>query len=117
MTGKVQTLRQLSITGIEQLVADQIRRRRVALEMSQEQLAQALEPYGIKVTRSVVQKYEQGPGTTGAGLSMMISRALGLILYQSETGLLESLAIPPADSVDSEESTGPEPAKKDQKGQ
>lgn len=116
MEGKSQALGRLSIEEIEQLVADQIRRRRVALQMSQEQLARELETYGIKVTRSVIHKYEQGPGPTGAGLSMKISRALGLILFQSETGLLESISGAFADSTDSDESEDDSPAQKNPEG-
>ncbi|RCK43228.1 helix-turn-helix transcriptional regulator [Thalassospira profundimaris] len=114
MQTRQRALRGLSITRIEQLVADQIRRRRIALEMSQEQLARALDPFGIRITRSVIHKYEQGPGKTGAGLSMTMSRALGLVLFQSETGLLDSLQATPEesipDSTDSAPSTTPESA-------
>lgn len=84
-------LHELPIPTIERAVAHHLRSRREKLKISQRQLAKSLATFGIPSSRSLINKYEQGPGNGGSKLSLTATRALGLILYGEETGLLDSL--------------------------
>lgn len=93
-------LQVLEIASIERAAACQLRRRREDLQLSQRQLARMLGSYGIPSSRSLINKYELGPGNGGSKMSLTAARAFGIILFGRETGLL--------DSLDSEEFGPPE---------
>lgn len=91
MSDQRSPLHELPIPTIERAVAHHLRSRRQKLKISQRQLAKSLATFGIPSSRSLINKYEQGPGNGGSKLSLTATRALGLILYGEETGLLDSV--------------------------
>lgn len=104
MPSRHSPLQDLEIASIEQAAAAQLRQRREDLKLSQRQLARMLDTFDIPSSRSLINKYELGPGKGGSKMSLMAARAFGLILYGSESGLLDSL-----DSGDSGSNTPAEP--------
>ncbi|MEQ8391286.1 MAG: hypothetical protein RIB30_09870 [Thalassospira sp.] len=100
-------LAELPIGLLESLMAASLRDRREKLGMSQRDLASALARFDVPASRSIINKYEMGPGKEGSRISFAAGRALGIILFQDETGLLDSIDANQGDSVESNENRSP----------
>lgn len=97
MHARSSPLSERPISQLESLIAASLRERREQLGLSQRDLAHALAEFNIPASRSIINKYERGPGTKGSKISFVAGRALGIILFQSETGLIDSVDIEDSD--------------------
>ena len=84
-------LQDLDIPMLELAASYHLRSRREELKMSQRELARQLAAYDIPSSRSLINKYEIGPGKGGSKMTLAAARAFGIILFGRETGLLDSL--------------------------
>lgn len=100
-------LAELPIGQLESRMAASLRDRREKLGMSQRDLATALARFDVPASRSIINKYELGPGKQGSRISFDAGRALGIILFENETGLLDSINANQGDSVESNEDMSP----------
>jgi transcriptional regulator with XRE-family HTH domain len=87
---------------IDQLVGGRIRQRRLALRISQQELADRL-----GVTCQQLQKYEKGTSRVAAGRLYMIAQALGTSVGHFFAGMPGAVTPPPGPEAAAEAAGGP----------